>query len=62
MNSLIYIGIFVILIGIFLCCLALWAVLTHREKKYKYIQEEHLKQANRVKNKIKNEVDKNNEN
>lgn len=52
MNIIIYLGIIVVIIGVFTCFLAIWAVVTHRENMYIKIKNEHLKQIDRVKNKI----------
>jgi len=61
MSVFINIGIFVIIIGVLVCFLAIWAVITHREKKYNNILNEHIQQTDRVKKKLIREEDKKNE-
>lgn len=62
MDFIIYLGVFVVIMGVFTCGVAIWALATHREKKYNSILHEHIQQLERVKNKVVRGADKNNEN
>lgn len=52
MNFVIYFSIAVVIIGFVVLGIALWALITHREEKYKMLLDEHITQKNRVQKKL----------
>lgn len=58
MDIIIYIGIAVIVIGLIVLGISIWALITHREKKYKELMNEHIAQKNRVQTKLKKKDDR----
>ena len=48
MGFVIYLGIIVAVLGFISLGFSIWALVTHREKRYKALLEEHIAQRNRV--------------